>query len=174
MPLQEAIRTAGLRRFRAVFLVSSTTMLGLVPIIAERSLQAQFLIPMAVALGFGTMFSSSISLILVPSLYHILEDIKAYFAEFFGLFSRRPGQAGAEGASVASIVDRTFSDDADQSGKLQWHVGLDEAYDIGYQAALEGKPRKAPFDLEVLSASWEAGWDDGREEVRLKDSGATE
>lgn len=173
-PLQQAIRNAGVQRFRAVFLVSSTTMVGLLPMITERSLQAQFMIPMAVALGFGTMFSSTISMILVPSLYYVSEDLAAFLRRIFS-FGRKPDESWVEPVSIAATVDKSFTNNAeDESEKLQWHVGLDEAYEIGYQAAVGGNPKKSPFDLEVLVASWEAGWDDGREELRLRESGATE
>jgi multidrug efflux pump subunit AcrB len=70
----EAIRRAGPLRFRAVILTSLTTFAGLSPMLLERSLQAQFLIPMAISLGFGVIFSTGITLLLVPSLYMILED----------------------------------------------------------------------------------------------------
>jgi multidrug efflux pump subunit AcrB len=53
-----------------------TTFLGLLPMLLEKSLQAQFLIPMAISLAFGIVFATSITLLLVPSLYMILEDIK--------------------------------------------------------------------------------------------------
>lgn len=172
-PLSQAIRNAGVQRFRAVFLISSTTMVGLLPMITERSLQAQFMIPMAVALGFGTMFSSTISLILVPSLYYVSEDLGNFLKNLFS-FGRAKQNAWVEPISIAATVDKSFTNADDDSEKLQWHVGLDEAYEIGYQAALAIKPKKAPFDLEVLVASWEAGWDDGREELRLRESGATE
>ncbi len=173
-PLSQAIRNAGVRRFRAVFLISSTTMVGLLPMIAERSLQAQFMIPMAVALGFGTMFSSTISLILVPSLYYVSDELGQALRRLFS-FGAAPEPAWVEPVSIAASVDKTFTNNAeDESEKLQWHVGLDEAYEIGYQAALAGSAKKSPFDLEVLVASWEAGWDDGREELRLRQSGATD
>jgi ribosome modulation factor len=173
-PLSQAIRNAGVRRFRAVFLISSTTMVGLLPMIAERSLQAQFMIPMAVALGFGTMFSSTISLILVPSLYYVSDELGQALRRLFS-FGAASEPAWVEPVSIAASVDKTFTNNAeDESEKLQWHVGLDEAYEIGYQAALAGSAKKSPFDLEVLVASWEAGWDDGREELRLRQSGATD
>jgi hypothetical protein len=54
---------------------SLTTFAGLTPILLERSLQAQFLIPMAISLGFGVLFATGITLLLVPSGYMILEDI---------------------------------------------------------------------------------------------------
>jgi multidrug efflux pump subunit AcrB len=57
-------------------LTTLTTFLGLTPIMLERSLQAQFLIPMAISLAFGVAFATLITLFLVPSLYMILEDIK--------------------------------------------------------------------------------------------------
>ena len=57
-------------------LTSLTTFAGLAPLIFEQATQAQFLIPMAVSLAFGVMFSTGISLVLVPSGYMILEDLK--------------------------------------------------------------------------------------------------
>jgi multidrug efflux pump subunit AcrB len=75
----DAIRQAGLRRFRPIFLTTATTFGGLTPIILETSLQAQYLIPMAISLGFGIIFSTAIILVLVPTLYLILEDITGVF-----------------------------------------------------------------------------------------------
>ncbi|MBW1776116.1 MAG: efflux RND transporter permease subunit [Deltaproteobacteria bacterium] len=72
----EAILQAGPLRFRAVILTSLTTFVGLMPMILERSVQAQFLIPMAVSLGFGVLFATGITLLLVPCGYMILEDIR--------------------------------------------------------------------------------------------------
>lgn len=67
------------KRFRPILLTSITTFLGLVPIIFEKSLQAQFLIPMAISLGFGIMFATIITLYLIPSGVLITEDIKGFF-----------------------------------------------------------------------------------------------
>jgi multidrug efflux pump subunit AcrB len=72
-----AIEKAGARRFRPIILTTLTTFGGLTPIILERSLQAQYLIPMAISLGFGIVFATSIILILVPCLYMILEDLRS-------------------------------------------------------------------------------------------------
>jgi multidrug efflux pump subunit AcrB len=72
----DAITAAAALRFRAIILTSLTTFAGLTPILLERSLQAQFLIPMAISLGFGVLFGTGITLLLVPSLYMILEDVK--------------------------------------------------------------------------------------------------
>lgn len=168
--LMESIRDAGIARFRPIMLTSLTTFGGLAPLMLERSLQAQFLIPMAVSLAFGVMFATVISLVLVPALYHIVHDLEVLGVKLVGQYKSKPKQAD----SVAAEVDRSFVEDsADDSDKLQWHIGLDEAYDLGYKEGLKGDvPRKAPFDLEVLVASWEAGWDDGHEEYLLKhDSG---
>jgi len=71
----DAIHKAGLRRFRPIILTTLTTFGGLTPIILETSRQAYYLIPMAISLGFGIVFATSIILLLVPSLYMILEDI---------------------------------------------------------------------------------------------------
>ena len=74
-PVFEAIREAGVRRFRPIMLTTLTTFGGLTPIILETSDQANNLIPMAISLGFGIIFATSIILLIVPSLYLILEDI---------------------------------------------------------------------------------------------------
>ncbi len=76
VPLRDAVREAGAARFRPILLTSLTTFVGLTPILLEKSLQAQFLIPMAVSLSFGIIFATFITLLLVPALYLILEDIK--------------------------------------------------------------------------------------------------
>ena len=79
MPEFEAVRQAGQRRFRPILLTSVSTFVGLTPLILEKSLDAQFLIPMAISLGFGVLYSTVTSLILVPSLYLIAEDVRKGF-----------------------------------------------------------------------------------------------
>ena len=79
IPLDQAIRDSGTRRFRPIMLTTATTFLGLTPMILETNLQAQFLIPMAISLAFGIVFATAITLILVPNLYRILEDLRALF-----------------------------------------------------------------------------------------------
>ena len=79
MPLDDAVRRAGVARFRAVMLTSLTTFAGLTPLILEKATQAQFLIPMAVSLGFGILFATVITLILVPINYLVLEDLRRPF-----------------------------------------------------------------------------------------------
>ncbi|UAA40508.1 efflux RND transporter permease subunit [Paraneptunicella aestuarii] len=75
----EAAVQAGAQRFRAIILTSLTTFMGLVPIILEKSLQAQIVIPMAISLAFGILFATVITLLLVPCLYIVLSDLKAFF-----------------------------------------------------------------------------------------------
>jgi len=75
-----AITRAGIQRFRPIILTTMTTFFGLMPMMFETSRQARFLIPMAISLGFGILFSTLIILILVPALYIILEDIKKLVA----------------------------------------------------------------------------------------------
>ena len=77
--LFDAVKGAGLARFRAVILTSLTTFFGLIPLIFETSTQAQFLIPMAVSLGYGILFATIVTLILIPVNYLVLEDIKRLF-----------------------------------------------------------------------------------------------
>ncbi|MDO6527556.1 efflux RND transporter permease subunit [Motilimonas sp. 1_MG-2023] len=76
MAVKTAVRRAGVARFRAVILTSITTFAGLMPLIFDQSTQAQFLIPMAVSLGFGIIFATVITLLLVPVNYLLLEDLK--------------------------------------------------------------------------------------------------
>lgn len=77
--LVDAAMQAGAQRFRAIILTSLTTFMGLMPIVFERSLQAQVVIPMAISLAFGILFATVITLLLVPSLYVILDDLKNVF-----------------------------------------------------------------------------------------------
>jgi len=73
--LREALLGAGPGRFRAILLTSLTTFAGLTPLMLERSVQAQFLIPMAISLAFGVIFATAITLLLVPAGYLILDDL---------------------------------------------------------------------------------------------------
>ncbi len=72
----EAIVQAGIRRFRPILLTSLTTFFGLMPLILEKSIQAQFLIPMAISLGFGILFATGITLLLIPCFYLVYEDLR--------------------------------------------------------------------------------------------------
>jgi len=75
----DAIIMAATRRFRPIFLTTATTFGGLAPMIYETSIQAKFMIPMAISLGYGILFSTVISLVFVPSIYMMLEDVKGLF-----------------------------------------------------------------------------------------------
>ena len=76
----DAALHAWIRRFRPIILTSLTTFAGLVPILLERSLQAQFLIPMATSLAFGVLFATFLTLILVPVLYLVMADLNTALA----------------------------------------------------------------------------------------------
>ncbi len=76
----DAVMFAGQRRFRPILLTSLTTFFGLAPMIFETSVQARFLIPMAISLGFGILFATFLVLGIVPSLYMALEDVKGLVA----------------------------------------------------------------------------------------------
>ena len=71
----EAARRAALRRFRPIVLTAITTFFGLAPMIFEQSIQARFLVPMAISLGYGILFSTVVVLILAPCLYAVSHDI---------------------------------------------------------------------------------------------------
>ena len=98
MPLEEAIREAGMARFRPIILTSLTTFVGLTPLLLERSVQAQFLIPMAISLAFGILFATLIILLLVPVIYVILEDLRRLTDALLG---RRAEADSDQGASAA-------------------------------------------------------------------------
>ncbi|MEW5910145.1 MAG: efflux RND transporter permease subunit [Thermodesulfobacteriota bacterium] len=74
MEIEEAVKESGKSRFRAVLLTSLTTIAGLLPLLFERSFQAQFLIPMAVSITFGLLFSTVLTLLYVPAVYLIVRD----------------------------------------------------------------------------------------------------
>ena len=75
-PARAAVMWAGARRLRPILLTSLTTFFGLLPMIFETSVQAQFLIPMAVSLGFGVLFATVVALLFAPSLYLIIEELR--------------------------------------------------------------------------------------------------
>jgi multidrug efflux pump subunit AcrB len=99
LSIHEAVRVAGPARFRAILLTSLTTFAGLTPMLLERSLQARFLIPLAISLAFGVLFATIVTLFMVPSLYLILEDVLALPRRLFrrGEVSRT-GHTRTEGA----------------------------------------------------------------------------
>ena len=75
MPLEEAVRLAGVRRFRPILLTSLTTFFGLAPLMFETSPQAAVLVPMAISLAWGIVFATVITLVLVPVLVLVYNDI---------------------------------------------------------------------------------------------------
>ena len=77
--LTEAVHRAGVARFRPVMLTSLTTFFGLIPLLLEKSSTAAFLVPMAISLGFGILFATMITLILVPTNIMIVADIRRFF-----------------------------------------------------------------------------------------------
>ena len=93
-----AIREAGVVRFRPILLTSLTTFAGLSPLLLEKSMQARFLIPMALSLASGVLFATFITLLLVPTLYLIVEDIKATLRMVVGLGAERKVPSGPPSA----------------------------------------------------------------------------
>jgi multidrug efflux pump subunit AcrB len=78
--LEIAVTLAGQSRFRPVILTSFTTIAGLFPLMLEQSFQAQFLIPMAVSISFGMIVATVLTLVYVPSLYMIVQDVITLFS----------------------------------------------------------------------------------------------
>lgn len=130
-----AVCEAGKKRLRPILLTSITTFAGLAPLIVEPSIQAKFLIPMAVSLAFGVIFATLISLLLVPVSYLALDQWLNVFANL--------GKTNFKG---------TASDET-----------VEEAYQRGYEQGSSSKNRSlCPYRDEVLRSSWEAGWHDAK------------
>ncbi|MBB4659223.1 efflux RND transporter permease subunit [Parvularcula dongshanensis] len=91
-----ALVEAGVVRFRPIILTSVTTFVGLIPILFESSVNAQFLKPMVVALAFGVFFALFVTLIFVPALYAVGADIARFYR---ALWTGEPQPSIGEGAS---------------------------------------------------------------------------
>jgi multidrug efflux pump subunit AcrB len=108
--IRESVIEAGCARFRAITLTSITTFVGVLPIMFETSLQAKFVIPMATALGFAVLYATFVTLLLVPSLYMILQDLGWGFKKVGGGFrwlfgavrGRKRGNATTGGVDPAT------------------------------------------------------------------------
>jgi multidrug efflux pump subunit AcrB len=83
-----AVRGAATSRFRPILLTSLTTSLGLLPLLLEQSVQAQFLIPMAVSIAVGVLAATAVSLLVVPAAYLVIEDLRS----LVGGLETRPGE----------------------------------------------------------------------------------
>jgi multidrug efflux pump subunit AcrB len=101
IPLAEAVKDAGVARFRPIVLTSLTTFVGLTPLLLEKSVSAQFLIPMAISLAFGVALATTVTLFMVPSGYLILEDLKRLARKWSG--RSEPSDLDPTRAEVVSI-----------------------------------------------------------------------
>jgi len=114
VPVLYAIQSSGIQRFRPILLTTLTTCGGLAPIISETSRQARFLIPMAISLGFGILFATFITLVMVPCLYLVLEDLKALWT----------GETLGEEVEGLPVQIPTVQGTADSPGKAGGRYGL--------------------------------------------------
>jgi multidrug efflux pump subunit AcrB len=101
----EAIQSAAIQRFRPILLTTLTTFGGLAPMIFETSRQARFLIPMAISLGYGVLFATVITLLLVPCFYMILEDVRPF------LQPARPADDDLTSADAAYTCQATIPEE---------------------------------------------------------------
>ena len=153
VPLDVAVKEAGAARFRPIMLTSLTTFAGLTPLMLEHSLQAQFMIPMAISLAFGVMFATVVSLILVPSSYFILDDIKS-------VLGFRSAASHTDSLITPVTPPPAF---AEPGSNQSWQSSLDNAYSDGFKAGRTDKSiRSCTYQEDSLQASWEAGWQDGK------------
>jgi multidrug efflux pump subunit AcrB len=77
--LEDALHSAGLRRFRPILLTTITTVVGMLPIILETSRQAQFLIPMAISVSFGLLFGTVFTVYVLPCIYLSISDLRRIY-----------------------------------------------------------------------------------------------
>ena len=101
----EAVKEGARARFRAIILTSLTTAAGVMPLMLEKEVQAQFLIPMAVALVYGVLFSTGITLVLVPSCYMILEDFRRVFQWWWRGVTAQPALASAGAVAAEPLLE---------------------------------------------------------------------
>lgn len=86
--LLDAVQQSGCQRFRPIFLTSVTTFVGLMPLMFDNSLQAQFLIPMAVSLAYGVLFATGITLLLIPCVLVVADDLKSALRKFSSWYGK--------------------------------------------------------------------------------------
>ena len=103
VPAVAAITRAGRARFRAIMLTSLTTFAGLTPLLLETSVQSKLMIPMCISLAFGVLYATVISLLIVPALYLIFEDLMALPARI----RRLPASDGGGLGEPASLPSTT-------------------------------------------------------------------
>ena len=76
MKFEDALKATGMSRFRPIILTSITTIAGLAPLIFEKELQAQFLIPMAIAIAYGLILATLLTLVFLPAFLKIINKIR--------------------------------------------------------------------------------------------------
>ena len=101
VPVKEAVIQSGTQRFRAVIVTSLTTAAGLMPIMLEKSVQAQFVQPMAISLSFGIIFATVITLFLVPSLYVLQQDFTRTLRDAKNLLLGRDAESTPEASELS-------------------------------------------------------------------------
>lgn len=106
LDFEDAIIQAGLSRFRAIVLTTATTIAGLAPLILEESMQAQFLVPMAIALAYGIAMATLLTLITLPVLLTVLNYIKVYGQWLWQ--GRRPAAEAVEPAIIQKKHDEDY------------------------------------------------------------------
>jgi multidrug efflux pump subunit AcrB len=104
VPAKQAVIQSGIQRFRPIILTSLTTAFGLLPIMLETSLQAQFVIPMAISMSFGIIFATVITLFLIPSLYLLAEDLGVTLKSAKNLLLGRDPEPGGEATNARQFA----------------------------------------------------------------------
>ena len=103
MPLNEAVRLAGVKRFRPILLTSLTTFFGLLPLMFDPQPSSAFLIPMAISLGWGIIFATTITLVLIPVLVLIANDVKQLICKLYNIDPHAAEEEEDEGEVLQSV-----------------------------------------------------------------------
>lgn len=99
--MHDAVLNAAVSRCRPIILTSITTFVGLLPLMLNKSVQAQFLVPMAVSLSFGVLFATVVTLLVVPSGYLILHDLGNFLKRGFSALSGKEDQASTSSPTTS-------------------------------------------------------------------------
>ena len=97
MSVHDAVLDAAIQRFRPILLTTATTFGGLTPMMFERAIQARFMVPMAISLGYGILFATVITLVLVPCLYMVVEDLGNLHGDVMRGWGKLTGTGGTNG-----------------------------------------------------------------------------
>lgn len=128
LPLRDALVEAGVVRVRPILLTAGTTVLGLFPSIYGWGGEDYMIKPLALSFGYGLIFATVITLVLVPAFYHVAEDIKGCFARLLGRFGMRIQPELYNASGISELVHQEFEKEAGKTASLEQEAISDETH----------------------------------------------